>query len=185
MSSFEEGEGDDAAPPVQQRGDLRLQELSGPGQAGVVLAEHHLPHLGVHVVQHDDRRVALPAGRRRACRSSTRRARRGAHAAGELGGDGPGEHQVATRLAHDPVAVAHDGLRLALGVARAEGDLEAGLGPQPGHVGGVDLAAAGLDVGEVAPREQVDVAEARTGGQIADLGDGIVVAQDRHLRTHE
>ena len=107
------------------------------------------------------------------------RASAGAHAAGQLGGDGPGEHQVAPGLAHDPVAVAHDGLRLALGVARADGDLEAGLRPQPGHVGGVDLAAAGLDVGEVAPRQQVDVAEARGRGQVADLGDGIVVPQDR------
>jgi hypothetical protein len=50
---------------------------------------------------------------------------------------------------------------VALGVRGAHGDLDAGLGPAPGDLVGVDLRAAGLDVGQVAPGQQVDVLQAR------------------------
>ena len=39
---------------------------------------------------------------------------------------------------------------------------------------GVDLGAAGLGVVEVAPREHRDAAQARVGGDVAELGDDIV-----------
>ena len=54
-----------------------------------------------------------------------------------------------------------------------------GLGPQPGDLGGVDLAAAGLDVVEVAPGEHVDPADPGAGGEVADLGDGVGVVGHR------
>jgi hypothetical protein len=49
---------------------------------------------------------------------------------------------------------------VALGVRGPHGDLDAGLRPAAGDLVGVDLGAAGLDVGQVAPRQQVDVLQA-------------------------
>ncbi len=98
---------------------------------------------------------------------------RAAVAAGQLGGDGAGEDHVAAGPADDLVAVADALGRCALGVRRAHRDVDAGLGPQPGDGGGVQLGAAGLDVGEVAPGQDVDAAQPGASGDVADLVDGL------------
>jgi hypothetical protein len=56
---------------------------------------------------------------------------------------------------------------------RPGGDVDAGFGPQPADVRSVDLGTTGLDIGEVAPRDHVDVADAGFSGKIADLGGGV------------
>ena len=93
--------------------------------------------------------------------------------------DAAGEHHVAPGLADDPVAAAAALRRRTLGVGGAHGDLDAGLGPQAGHGGGVQLGAARLHVGEVAPGQDVDAVQTGSGGDVADLGDGVGPCQRR------
>ena len=83
----------------------------------------------------------------------------GAGAADRAGQRGAREDRVAAGLAHHRVAVA-------LAVGRWPGAAAVrmvtsspALGPGLGHLVGVDLAAAGLGIGEVAPGEQVDAGQ--------------------------
>ena len=62
---------------------------------------------------------------------------------------------------------------MALGVGGAHRDLDAGFGPQAGDLGRVDLRSTGLDVVEVAPREEVDPPDAAALGELGDLVDGV------------
>ncbi len=64
---------------------------------------------------------------------------------------------------------------MTLRVRGADRDLDARLGPQPGDRRGVELGAAGLDVGEVAPGEHVDAAEPGRRGEVTELGHGFGV----------
>jgi hypothetical protein len=90
-------------------------------------------------------------------------------AARQLGEHAAGEDHVATGSADHVVAVADALGRRALGVGRPDGDVDPRLGPQPGDRGGVQLGAAGLDVGEVAPGQHVDAAQPGGGGDVADF----------------
>jgi hypothetical protein len=58
---------------------------------------------------------------------------------------------------------------MALGIGGPHGDLDAGLGPEAGDLGGMDLGSAGFDVVEVTPSEDVD--PPKTGGrrEVAEL----------------
>jgi hypothetical protein len=92
--------------------------------------------------------------------------------------------------ADDPVAVADGGRRAADGERRAEGDVDAGLGPEAGDGVGVDLGAPGLVVVQVAPGEEVDAAQARSGCDLAERPRRVVgrshsgAVQYRGLEAH-
>ncbi len=152
-------QGDHPAAAVDRRGDPALDDVADLGQ---LRGQDHLPHVGVDVVQEDD------AGHRGPQRREERHAVPDLDQAvgstvgvAHLGQRGAGEHQVATGLADHLVAVAPAVVRVALGPRGAHEDLDAGLGPQPGDGGGVDLGSAGLDVVEVAPGDHVDPVQAR------------------------
>ena len=95
----------------------------------------------------------------------------------DLGRHRAREHEVAPGFADDLVAVASDDTCMALRVRRADRDVEPRLGPVPGDGGGVHLGSARFDVVEIAPGQEMDAAEARGGGQVADLhGARVAVA---------
>ena len=83
---------------------------------------------------------------------------------------------MAASPAHHPVAVADDLGVLTLRVRRPHDDVDAGGRPASGDLGGMDLRAAGLDVIEVAPRQDVHPPQPGGGGHVAQLaairGDG-------------
>jgi hypothetical protein len=140
----------------------------------------------VHVVQEDDTRAPVPqrAEERHAVPDLDEHVT-GAGAPEQLGHRRPGEHHVAAGAADDLVAIAHVLDRLALGPRGAHGDLDACGRPQLRHLGDVQLGTAGLDVVEVAPREDVDAADARRGGEVSDFRHGVgeVVHDVAHVLT--
>jgi hypothetical protein len=169
---------DDPRPPVEERGD---PALDGVAHGGEPRREHHLPHLGVDVVQEDDPRPDRPQRREEghpvpdldeAVPSSV--------AVDDLVDRSPGKDQVAATLPDDLVPVAPAERWVPLRVGGPQQHLDARLRPQLGDGGGVHLRAARLDVVEVAPRDEVDPPEAGAGGDVAQLGDLLGAIDDGH-----
>jgi hypothetical protein len=161
-------EGDHPAAPVDDRGDPALHGVADLGQVG---RQHHVPHVAVDVVEHDDAGHGGP--QRREERHAVPDLDQPVGAAvglADLGQGGAGEDLVAAGLADDLVAVAAPVVGVALGPRRAHQHVEPGLGPQPGHGGGVDLGAPGLDVVEVPPGDHVHPLQAGGGSDVAQLG---------------
>ena len=87
----------------------------------------------------------------------------------------PREHRVPAAPPHHAVAVAPGRRRQPTGRRRAMEDLEAGVGPPPHELVGVELGTTGVGVVEVAPRQHVDPPHAprdEVAGQFLDRRSG-------------
>ena len=137
--------------------------------------EHELPHLAVDVVQHDDPRAAEP---QRAevgdAVPHLDQAVDGAVAPDRLLDDGRREHHVAAGPADDLVAVAG---RCAAGGPGRRTSAWSRSNPAAAHRSAmraeVQLRAAGLDVDQVTPRQDVQPLEAELVGPLGDGGERI------------
>ncbi len=169
MGTARLGEGDDRRRSVEQGGDVALEDLPGPGQGG---GEDEGPHLLVDVMEPGHPRPTGPERREeRHPVPDLDQPVTASVAAGQLRRDRTGEHQVAPGPPDHPVAVPVGLGRCSLGVGRPHGDVDAGVGPAARHLGDVHLGAPGLDVGEVAPGQDVDTAQPRLRREVPDLVD--------------
>ena len=162
-------------------GAIRLSIVSPT--RGEVRRQHHLPHLGVDVMQEHDARAGGPQRReeRHPVPDLDQRVP-AAVPAGELAQRGPGEHHVPAGLADHLVAVTASREPGGPGRTRCASRPRCPASAQRrGDVGRVDLGAAGLDVVEVAPRQHVDAAQ--TGGRrdVAELLAGLGRVGERWL----
>jgi len=160
------GEGHDPAAAVERGGDPVFQHVAELGHAP---GEHHLPHLGVHMVEEGDLGAARPHGAEER------------HPVPDLhqtvtrtdAADGPGQDRaredgVPSGPPDDPVAVpAHH--TTAAGHRRGgQRHVQPGLRPRRDHPMGMELAPTRFGVVEVPPGEDVDPLETGTFGDLVE-----------------
>ncbi len=163
---------------VDVGGQPALDELADRGQTG---GQHEVPHPAVHVVEEHQAWVSRPKRREEGhavphLDGGVRRGGRGgaarAEPLGETGGAHHREDQVPPGGPADPVAArvfAPGGARRPGG---GQGHVDAGLGPAFGDAGRVHLRAPGFGVVQVPPGDDLDAAETRLGGDVAELEGG-------------
>ncbi len=146
---------------------MALHRVAGAREQG---RQDHAPHLGMHVVQEDQARPAIPEGRQEGhpVPDLDQRVTRAVPHPDPLPGR-TGEDGVPTGPAQHAVAVAGDGRRRAGDGRGAERDVETGGSPVGRHHVRVELRAPCLRVVEVAPGHEVDTPDPGLGGQGSQL----------------